>query len=226
MTAPGPDDPGPIHERPLLHGKRLGADDPGGRGPARHADDDDDDEQRQTDPEQLRVRAHQLQDDRRQDEREHEGGQHQEEVGDAHEHGVQPAADEPGNDPDDRSEQDGHHGGQQADHHRDARAVDGQVEDVPADLVRAQQVRGAGRVEHAAAARGGRLERAHEQVRSHCQHDEDGQDGEPEQPIGAARESTCKAADRLQAKTQPGPTQIVRLDRRGAQERTRGSSSP
>ena len=47
------DDPGAIDEHPLLHRQGLRADDPGGRRPARDADDDDDDDQRDPDPDDL-----------------------------------------------------------------------------------------------------------------------------------------------------------------------------
>ena len=106
VAAAGADHPGPVDERPLLERQGLRADDPGGRGPARDPDDDDDHDQGHPDPEDLgRRRADQVADDRREDDREHEGRDHEEEVGDAHQECVGPAADEAADDPEDGADE-------------------------------------------------------------------------------------------------------------------------
>ena len=76
------------------------------------------------------------------------------------------AAEEPGDDPDDGAEHDRDERRQKPDHHRDPRAVDGQVEQVAAELVGPEDVRGGRRLEAivpVAVVDG--LERADEQLR-------------------------------------------------------------
>ena len=65
-------------------------------------------------------------------------GQDEEEVGDPHEDRVDPPADEARDDPDDAPMSDRDERRQEPDDHRDPGAVDGQVEHVAAELVRAQ----------------------------------------------------------------------------------------
>ena len=72
--------------------------------------------------------------------------------------------------------------------HRDASAVDRQVEHVAAELVGAEGVRGRRRLERRAGRGRHRLERADEEVRRDREDAEDDQDGQPEEPVGAAGE--------------------------------------
>ena len=79
--------------------------------------------------------------------------------------GVGEPADEPGDDPDEDADEDRHERRQEPDRERDPGTVDGEVEHVPADLVRPQEVDERRRLEPAAGRGHGRLERPDEQRR-------------------------------------------------------------
>ena len=106
VPARGADDPRPVDEGALADGQGLAADDPRGRRPRRDADDHDDDQQGDADAGHLGRLAEDLPQDRGQDEGQDEGREDQEEVGDAHQERVGPAADEAGHDPDDGPDED------------------------------------------------------------------------------------------------------------------------
>ena len=91
-------------------------------------------------PSDLGLDADDVEDDRGEDDRQHERRQDQEEVRQPHQAAVDPAADEAGDDADERPDEDRDRGRQQPDRHRDPGPVDGQVEHVPAELVRPEDV--------------------------------------------------------------------------------------
>ncbi len=90
-------------------------------------------------PEDL-AGADDVEDDRGDDQGEDERRQDEEEVGDPHDDRVRPASDEPRHDPEQGPDDERHDGGQEADEHRDPGAVDGQVEDVTAEVVGPQEM--------------------------------------------------------------------------------------
>ena len=96
----------------------------------------------------------------------------------------------PSSTPDD----DGHDGRQEPDEHRDPRPVDGQVEDVAAEVVGAQEVRRRGRLEAIAGRRGHRLERPHEQDRGEGQDREEEDDADADEALRPAQEATPEVA--------------------------------
>ena len=98
-----------------------------------------------------------------------------------------------------RAEEDRHEGRHQADGHRDARAVDGQVEDVAPELVGAQEVRRARADQRVRRARGDVLEGAGQEAREDRHRAEDDQDGKPQHARPLAAEaapegSPCREA--------------------------------
>ena len=131
------DDPGPVDEHPLLDRQRLRPDDPGGRRPARDADDDDDDDaasrgsrrsRRRTPMMSRMIGARMIASTN--------VGRTRKKSVIAHEDADRSR---PPTNPDTIADQgaddDRDDRRQQPDDHRDPRAVDGQVEHVPAELV-------------------------------------------------------------------------------------------
>ena len=118
-----------------------------GRRPRRHADDEDDVPHRPA--------QHRGQDDREGEERDHE-----EPLGEPHEHAVPPAAEEAGEDPDDRTERDRERRGSQADEQADPAAPDELRPDGAAQVVGAEGrvLRWRGPLRHAVGAGGGGVE--------------------------------------------------------------------
>ena len=116
----------------------------------------DDDEQRRPEPEELGLDADDVEDDRGEDDREDEGRQDEEEVGDPHQAVVGPAADEARDDADEGADEDRDQRRQEPDRHRDARAVDRQVEHVAAELVGPEDVGGRRWLERCARSRSSR----------------------------------------------------------------------
>jgi hypothetical protein len=129
---PGPQRRGRLHEIALLHRQHLAPDDARVHHPARRGETDDD----VPEPE-----PHDGVDGERQ---EHEG-KGELHVGDAHQHGLRPPAEEAG----DEAEQPADHRGQQhraeADEERDAGAVEHARVEVAPELVRAEDVAGRAR---------------------------------------------------------------------------------
>ena len=82
----------------------------------------------------------------------------------AHQRAVGPAAREPRDDADEGADEDRDERREQADRHRDPGAVDGQVQDVPPELVGPEEVRGGRRLERRAGRGDRRLERPDEQL--------------------------------------------------------------
>ena len=119
---------------------------------------------------------------------------------------------------------------QQADDHRHPRAVDGQVEDVAAELVGAEDVAGRRWVEGQAGRGGDGLERPDEELRRDRDDREDEQHHDPEQPVAMARELAPEVA--LAAEPRPAadgrrrPGGPVEPGRRRRHVRTRGSRRP
>ncbi len=136
----------------------------------RQADDDHDHHERRADAEELRLGADDVEDDRREDQGEDDRRQDQEEVRQAHEQVVDRAADEPGDDPHERADDDRDDRRHEADDHRDARAVDRQVQEVAAELVRAERIGGARRLQRRAGRGQHALQRPDEQRRGDREH--------------------------------------------------------
>src|SRR6185437_15174400 len=123
----GPDRLGPLDVDPFLQAHHLGADDPRGGGPLQDADHDDHVEQAGSP-------------DVRDDQGEHQVRDDQQVVGDPHQGGVGPAAEVAGRDADPAADDDGHHGGGEADYERDAAALHELAEHVDAAVVAAEPV--------------------------------------------------------------------------------------
>ena len=177
-------------------------------------------------PNNSRLRADDVEHDRREDQREHDRRQDQEEVRRCASAALSSrAAGEPGDDADQRADDDRDERGHEADRHRDPGAVDGQVEHVAA---RARRCRTVLRRWAARAARRSRsstrLQRPHEQVRARSRGREHGEDRRPRSrpSVRPSRRSRSRGARRPvpASARRRAPVPASRCD---AHCRTRGS---
>src|SRR4029077_16518749 len=152
------------------------------------------------------------------------GREDQEEVRHAHEARVGQAANEAGHDPDRDADQDGDDCGEEADDHRDPGAVDGQVQHVATQLIRAQDVLQARWLEAGAGRGEDRLEWADEELRGDGHDREEDEDRQAEHPIATSQELGPELAEPADSQ---GPDAGRSLGRcRRGHVRTRGSRTP
>ena len=169
-------------------------------------------------PEELRRLPEQLAQDRGEDQRQDERRQDQEEVGDAHQERIGPTADESGDDADDRADRDRDDRGHQADGHRDARSVNHEIQDVPTELVRPEDVGQRGRLEFLPRCAGDGLERPDELLRE--------QRADREQPDDQdADDATALPGELAQDAPEPSRAQAPALGPRTAGEDLGGDVS-
>ena len=142
---------------------------------------------------------------RHEGERQDQRRERQEDVGDPHQHRVEPAAEVAGERPDREPDRPDDDRDQRDDRQRDPRAVDDAAEHVAPDLVGAEEVRAARRLQHRRQVlQVGVLRR--DQRREHRHHDQHRDHHQPEGRRGVAREVPHDGAEIVGARAQAGET--------------------
>jgi hypothetical protein len=173
--------------------------------------------------EELRLRTDHVRMIGGEDEGEDDRRQDEEEVGQAHQDVVDLPADEPGDDPDQRPDDDRDDRRHQADDHRDASPVNGQVQEVAPELVGAEGIGRARWLQRLAGRRQDALERPDEERREERQQAEEREDHQPDEPVRAPEETRGEVACPPARAGPPPGAELRPGEALDAHTRTRGS---